>query len=133
MIFCVHICKTFAGLESGDNSVKFLQHCTFLKMAHSQPLFPYFRIFYLNLQWVGRWWDSNRRSLVLEAVALPTEPPPLPHKTVLKRIVKIVETISNPEQPAIGENLLENLIRTQISALILSPIIGAASNWSQSD
>ena len=105
----------------------------FFKDGPFPATFSIFSSLYLNLQLVGRWWDSNRRSLVLEAVALPTEPPPLPHKTVLKRIVKIVETISNPEQPAVGANLLENLIRTQISALILSPIIGAASNWFQSD
>ena len=50
-------------------------------MGHSRPLFLYFRLFNFNVQLVDkvcRCWDSNRGSLVSEATALPTEPPPLP-------------------------------------------------------
>ena len=57
---------------------------TFLKkMCHSGPLFHYFRLFNTvdSKQLFNkfcRWLDSNRRPLVLEATALPTEPQPLP-------------------------------------------------------
>ena len=60
----------------------------FTKMGHSQHLFLYFclfntvdskQMFYIKvIKVVCRWLDSNRRSLVWEATALPTEPQPLP-------------------------------------------------------
>ena len=53
----------------------------FFLMGHPRPLSLYFRLFNLYVQLVDkvcRCWDSNRGSLVSEATALPTEPPPLP-------------------------------------------------------
>ena len=59
-----------------------MHYCNFFfKMGHSRPLFLYFRLFNFNVQFVDkvcRCWDSNHGSLVSEATALPTEPPPLP-------------------------------------------------------
>ena len=55
---------------------------SFFKKGHSQPIF-YFCLFYLitigrlNFADVGIW------SLVMEAIALPTEPPPLPFLCVI--------------------------------------------------
>ena len=58
-------------------------------MGHSRPLFLYFRLFDLQLvDKVCRCWDSNRGSLVSEATALPTEPPPLPGQ------IRLLPTIS---------------------------------------
>ena len=55
-------------------------------MDHSQPLVLYFRLFNFNVQFVDkvcRCWDLNCGSLVSEAIALPTEPPPLPNAIIL--------------------------------------------------
>ena len=52
-------------------------------LGHSRPLFHHFRLFFQFQCTIGkvcRCSDSNRGSLVSEATALPTEPPPLPQK-----------------------------------------------------
>ena len=56
------------------------------KNGPTQPLFLYFRLFNTQLTankcsiWINfcQWLDSNRRPLVSEVTALPTEPQPLP-------------------------------------------------------
>ena len=52
------------------------QDISFLKMAHSRQHF----LFFFSFWWIKfcQFWDLNRGSLVSEATALPTEPPPLP-------------------------------------------------------
>ena len=63
-------------------------------MGHSRPLFFFIRLFITDLiQLIINkiWWclDSNRRSLVLEATALPTEQEPLPKSYILHQIANL--------------------------------------------
>ena len=63
-----------------------LRIISFFEMGHSQPIFLYFCLFYLNVQLVDKicqCWDSNLGSLVSEVSALPTEPPQLPYELFL--------------------------------------------------
>ena len=75
--------KLFWLVHLGISAIKVFLWIFFLKMAHSRTLFLYFRLFNTvdSKQMLDKacWWlDSNCRSLVSEATALPTEPQPLP-------------------------------------------------------
>ena len=59
----------------------------FFKMGHSQLLSLYFCLFLLNYNWqikLCQCWDLKWRSLASEATALPTEPPELLEKKILR-------------------------------------------------
>ena len=54
-------------------------------MGHSEPLFLYLCLFYFNVRLadkICRLWVSNCRSLLSEATAIPTEPPPMPQGSI---------------------------------------------------
>ena len=75
----VKLSSTLQILTKGKHNIS--NFFFFEKMGHSRPLFLYFCLFNFNVQLVHkvcRFWDSNHGSLVSEASALPTEPPPLP-------------------------------------------------------
>ena len=68
---------------------------SFVFKGHSRPLFSFIFIFWIksivkNVQFKFCWWlDSNFRTLVLEATALPMESQPLPN------IVSFLDELSN--------------------------------------
>ena len=95
-------------IQTGNMLMPFnWQKCSIhmLKMGHSRTLFPHFRLFFtvgskqMFYIKVCQLMYSNRRPLVLDTAALPTEPQPLPTSSICYLRFRALFLLASGDRP----------------------------------